>query len=81
MFDYVNLSLLALFIPTFFIVSLTPGMCMTLSLSMGMSIGLKRTMYMMYGELVGVGVVASLSVIGVATIMLEYPAMFTVLKY
>ena len=81
MFDYVNLSLLALFIPTFFIVSLTPGMCMTLSLSMGMSIGLKRTMYMMYGKLVGVGVVASLSVIGVATIMLEYPAMFTVLKY
>lgn len=43
---------------------------MTLSLSMGMSIGLKKTFYMMYGELLGVGLVATSSVIGVATIML-----------
>ena len=56
-------------------------MCMTLSLSMGMSIGLKRTLNMMYGELIGVGIVATLSVIGVATIMLQYPFMFTLLKY
>ncbi len=54
---------------------------MTLSLSMGMSIGLKRTLYMMYGELLGVGIVATLSVIGVATLMLQYPLVFTVLKY
>lgn len=79
--DYINLSILAIFIPTFFVVSITPGMCMTLSLSMGMSIGIKRTMYMMYGELVGVGLVASASVIGVAAIMLQYPSIFTVLKY
>ncbi|MDZ7819749.1 MAG: hypothetical protein U5K55_14565 [Aliarcobacter sp.] len=39
---------------------------MTLSLSMGMSIGLKKTFYMMYGELLGVGLVATSSVIGVA---------------
>ncbi|MFA9373193.1 MAG: LysE family translocator [Poseidonibacter sp.] len=62
-------------------VSITPGMCMTLSLSMGMSIGLKRTIYMMYGELLGVGLVASSSVIGIAAIMLEYPSIFLVLKY
>lgn len=79
--DYINLSILAIFIPTFFVVSITPGMCMTLSLSMGMSIGIKRTMYMMYGELIGVGLVASASVIGVAAIMLQYPSIFTVLKY
>jgi len=54
---------------------------MTLSLSMGMSIGLKKTFYMMYGELLGVGIVATSSVIGVATIMLNYPTIFTVLKY
>lgn len=54
---------------------------MTLSLSMGMSIGLKRTIYMMYGELLGVGLVASSSVIGIAAIMLEYPSIFLVLKY
>ncbi len=79
--DFINLTLLSLFIPTFFIVSLTPGMCMTLALSMGMSIGLKKTFYMMFGELVGVGLVASSSVIGVATIMLKYPMIFLVLKY
>ena len=54
---------------------------MTLALSMGMSIGLKKTMYMMYGELLGVGLVASSSVIGVAAIMLTYPSVFVVLKY
>lgn len=79
--DFINLTLLAVFIPTFFLVSITPGMCMTLSLSMGMSIGLKKTFYMMYGELIGVGLVATSSVIGVATIMLKYPTIFLVLKY
>ena len=54
---------------------------MTLSLSMGMSIGLKRTMYMMYGELLGVAIVSSLSAVGVSAIMLTYPTMFIVLKY
>ena len=81
MLDYINISILLIFIPTFFFVSITPGMCMTLSLSMGMSIGLKKTFFMMYGELVGVGIVASSSVIGVATIMLKYPTIFLVLKY
>lgn len=79
--DFVNLALLAVFIPTFFVVSITPGMCMTLALSMGMSIGLKKTFYMMYGELFGVALVATSSVIGVATIMLKYPTIFLVLKY
>ena len=79
--DFVNFALLAVFIPTFFIVSITPGMCMTLSLSMGMSIGLKKTFYMMYGELIGVALVATASVVGVATIMLKYPSIFLVLKY
>ena len=79
--DYINLSILAIFIPTFFFVSITPGMCMTLSLSMGMSIGVKKTFYMMYGELVGVGLIATASVIGVAAIMFKYPSIFLVLKY
>lgn len=74
-------TLLTVFIPTFFFVSLTPGMCMTLSMTLGMSIGLRRTFWMMYGELVGVGLVAGSSVIGVATLMLQYPLAFTLGKY
>ncbi|WP_026179654.1 LysE family translocator [Hahella ganghwensis] len=74
-------SVLVLFIPTFFLVSATPGMCMTLALTMGLSIGLKRTLHMMWGELIGVGLVALAAVVGVATVMLQYPQVFEVFKY
>ena len=77
----IELSILAVFVPTFFFVSATPGMCMTLSMTMGMTIGLRRTLWMMAGELIGVGLVALLSVIGVAAIMLNYPEVFAVFKY
>jgi threonine/homoserine/homoserine lactone efflux protein len=79
--DIINFSFLLLFIPTFFFVSITPGMCMTLALSMGMSIGLKKTFYMMWGELAGVALIATLCAVGVATLMLQYPTLFLVLKY
>ena len=75
-----NPTILAVFIPTFFFVSLTPGMCMTLSMTLGMTIGMRRTFWMMYGELVGVGLVAAASVIGVAAVLLEYPAVFSLIK-
>lgn len=76
-----NWSLLTAFIPTFFVVSITPGMCMTLALSMGITIGVRRALWMMAGELVGVAVVATSAAVGVAAIMLQYPAAFAVLKY
>ncbi|WP_038290880.1 LysE family translocator [Zooshikella ganghwensis] len=81
MITLASLSLVALFIPTFFFISVTPGMCMMLSMTMGMSIGLKRTFWMMWGELLGVAIVAIASVVGIATIMLEYPSAFNLLKY
>ncbi|MBU2712352.1 LysE family translocator [Zooshikella sp. WH53] len=56
-------------------------MCMMLSMTMGMSIGLKRTFWMMWGELLGVAIVAIASVVGIATVMLEYPSVFNLLKY
>lgn len=77
----VDWSIMTLFIPTFFFVSVTPGMCMTLAMSLGMSMGLKRTFYMMVGELLGVAIVACSSVVGVAAIMLNHPDIFTIFKY
>lgn len=62
-------------------ISLTPGMCMTLSLTLGMSIGIRRTFWMMWGELVGVALVSIAAVAGVATVMLSHPALFMALKY
>jgi homoserine/homoserine lactone efflux protein len=76
----IDWQVLSIFIPTFFFVSLTPGMCMTLALTLGMSIGLKRTFWMMTGELVGVGLVSTLAVIGVASIVLKFPSIFVGLK-
>jgi homoserine/homoserine lactone efflux protein len=74
-------ALLAVFIPTFFFVSITPGMCMTLAMTLGMSIGVRRTLWMMLGELTGVAIVAIAAVLGVASIMLNYPQVFEILKY
>lgn len=78
---YFDFALLSLFVPTFFFVSLTPGMCMTLALSLGIAVGLKRALWMMLGELFGVGLVATLSIVGVAALMLHYPMLFLALKY
>jgi threonine/homoserine/homoserine lactone efflux protein len=54
---------------------------MTLSLSLGITLGVKRTLWMMAGELLGVALVAVAAVAGVATLMLGYPAVFQVFKY
>ncbi|WNC66900.1 LysE family translocator [Thalassotalea nanhaiensis] len=75
-----DLAVLAIFIPTFFFVSITPGMCMTLALTLGMSIGVRRTMWMMMGELLGVASVAVAAVLGVAALMLKLPEVFSIFK-
>lgn len=54
---------------------------MTLSLTLGMSIGLRRTFWMMWGELIGVALVSVAAVTGVAALMLNYPSLFLFLKY
>lgn len=76
----IDLSLISLFIPTFFLVSITPGMCMTLAMSLGMSIGIRKTLWMMYGELLGVATVAIAAVLGVSALLLTEPKLFTGLK-
>lgn len=74
-------GLLALFIPIFFLVSISPGMCMTLALTLGMAIGVRRSLWMMAGELAGVALVAIAAVVGVAALMLNYPNLFAGFRY
>jgi len=76
-----DVALLTLFVPTFFFVSITPGLCMTLALTMGMTLGLRTTLWMMAGELVGVGLVAAAAVLGVAATVTQYPELFIYIKY
>lgn len=54
---------------------------MTLALTLGMSIGYRRALWMMAGELVGVGLVAIAAVVGIAAVMLNYPWLFVALKF
>jgi len=72
---------LAVFIPTMFFISITPGMCMTLAMTLGLKIGLRRTLWMMLGEVIGVALVAISAVMGAAAIMLNYPTVFTWFKW
>ncbi|WKE65365.1 LysE family translocator [Gallaecimonas kandeliae] len=74
-------QVLLIFLATFFFVSITPGMCMTLSMTLGMTLGVRRTMWMMAGELLGVGLVSVAAVVGVAAVMLNYPLLFQLFKY
>ena len=45
------------------------------------SLGVRRTFYMMWGELLGVALVSLAAVAGVAALMLRYPQAFVILKY
>lgn len=56
-------------------------MCMTLAMTLGMSIGVRKTLPMMYGELLGVATVSIASAIGVSAIMLKFPTVFELVKY
>ncbi|NYS62189.1 LysE family translocator [Vreelandella salicampi] len=74
-------AMLSVFVPTFLLVSLTPGMCMTLAMVLGMTQGVKRTLWMMIGELIGVGLVAAAAGVGVAALMLKHPEVFAIFKW
>jgi threonine/homoserine/homoserine lactone efflux protein len=76
-----ELSVLALFVPASFFASVTPGLCMMLALSLGITVGVRHTLWMMVGELVGVALVALATVLGAAVVMVQYPTVFQLFKY
>jgi len=53
---------------------------MTLAMTLGMSIGIRRTLWMMAGEVLGVATVAIAAVLGVAAIVTKTPQLFVILK-
>lgn len=68
------------FCGSYFLIAVSPGLCMTLSMSLGMRIGVRRTLWMMLGELTGVGLVGACAMAGVAALLLGSPAVFTTFK-
>ncbi len=76
-----DLTRLIAFGASFFLVALSPGLCMTLAMSLGFSIGVRRTLWMMAGELTGMALVGASAVLGVATLLLKMPTAFAVFKW
>ena len=48
---------LGLYTVTIAAVSFTPGLCMALAFTLGLTVGYRKTLWMMAGELVGLAVV------------------------
>lgn len=53
---------------------------MTLAMTLGMTVGVRKTLFMMLGEVLGVATVAVAAVAGIAAIMMSYPMLFVVMK-
>lgn len=68
------------FCGTFFLIAFSPGLCMTLSMSLGISIGVRRTLWMMLGELTGIALVSISAMLGVAALLVGAPQVFGVFK-
>jgi homoserine/homoserine lactone efflux protein len=68
------------FCGSFFLIALSPGLCMTLSMSLGISIGVRRTLWMMLGELTGIALVGAAAMAGVAALLLGDPLVFVGFK-
>jgi len=73
--------LLGAFAATCLLVSLTPGLCSMLCMSLASTLGVRRTQWMMVGELVGMGSVAAAAVVSVAAVLHVQPALFATLKF
>ena len=74
-------TILTIFIPTIFVASITPSICMTLALSLGVKVGFRRTLWMIAGELVGVSGVFVICAFGSSSLLLHYPNFFIFFKY
>lgn len=50
-------------------------------MTLGISVGVRRTLWMMWGELLGIAVVAMAALLGVASLMVAAPGVFLVAKW
>lgn len=74
-------TLLLMFIPTFFLISVSPGLCMMLAMSFGASLGIRRTLWVIGGELAGVALIAITALLGYTQVLSEQPLLLQGFKY
>jgi threonine/homoserine/homoserine lactone efflux protein len=75
-----SLSLLLTFCFSYFLIALSPGLCMTLAMSLGISIGPRRTLWMVWGELTGIALLGTAAALGVSALLMQAPLVFKVFK-
>lgn len=75
-----DLAVFLAFCISFFLIAISPGLCMTLAMSLGISVGVRRALWMMWGELVGIALVGAAAIGGVSTLLLNAPTTFTFAK-
>jgi threonine/homoserine/homoserine lactone efflux protein len=68
------------FCGSFFLIAMSPGLCMTLAMTLGIRVGVRRTLWMMLGEVTGIALVAAAALVGVAAVLLGAPQVFTAFK-
>ena len=73
-------DLILLFIPTIASISFTPGLCMTLAFTLGLSIGYQRTLWMMLGELSGVATVFAATFWSLGWLLSRDPIYFQIIS-
>lgn len=76
----VDPSTLLAFSAAFFLIAASPGLCMSFAMTLGIQIGVRRTLWMMWGELTGVALVATAALFGVAALLVAQPQVFAVAK-
>ena len=69
------------FMITIFLVSLTPGPCMTLALHSSLAMGIRKSAFTGLGDLLGLCVYVILSMIGVGAFLSKYPSTLSVVQY
>ena len=57
------------FSAAFFLIAVSPGLCMSFAMTLGIRIGVKRTLWMMWGELAGVALVATADLFAIAKLL------------
>ena len=68
------------FCASYFLIAVSPGLCMMLALSLGVSIGVRRALPMMLGEMAGIALVGAAVMAGIAALLLNAPRAFAAFK-
>ena len=69
-----------LFITTFAAASYLPGLNMTMALSLSLNLGYKKTLFMIFGGVLGLGFVSVVCALGASAVIINKPDIFAVLK-